>query len=284
MRGTTAAALAATIVLAACGAKVIDHGTGGDGTGGEVPGGVVLLSDCRDEGCNHRPGDTEGVWAAGGCDACFCQAFCDDDEDCLPAPSTGTSVPACSEPDGVCVLPCDAGQLCPDGMLCVTDANFPAIELCAWAQTDALYCYDEEPSLQDDPCAQYTTAEACSAIVSEVAAVRCSWARRSILAAGSQSCDVVTSEELCVAVRGEHCDPIAQCSTGGGAHWRDLGAGTAEMIEVSDCSWRPYGEWEPCDFTGDVPIPLVCGCACGGADPTGGELAGGGACECNGAG
>jgi hypothetical protein len=63
-------------------------------------------------------------------------------------------------------------------------------------------------------------------------------------------------------------------------YWRDLGAGTVELVEVSDCSWRPFAPLEICDFSGVVPIPLVCGCGCAADDPTGGAAAEGGDCPC----
>ena len=38
-------------------------------------------------------------------------------EDC-PAPATGDAVPECSDFSDNCILPCDDGTTCPDGMDC----------------------------------------------------------------------------------------------------------------------------------------------------------------------
>jgi hypothetical protein len=60
-----------------------------------------------------------------GCESfCQCQTPCMGDSDC-PQPATGTATPECMEdPLGIssptsCMLSCDAGQTCPDGMTCI---------------------------------------------------------------------------------------------------------------------------------------------------------------------
>jgi hypothetical protein len=298
--------LIAALALVGCGAKVIDHGqSGGDsgfGTGGtsgaQVDGAMSdagpqgeFNQDCRfptwpadqpiDPLCD-RTDDTDGIAQLGGCNACLCESYCVEHDDCGPIPTTGTAVPECLQPDGICVLRCDAGQQCPDGMQCVSGEPFP-VPMCAWSANDPLMCFAREGG--EDPCAAYRTIDECLAVQSPNAAVRCDWVERRVLATDSDGCESALVEDVCMAVTSEYeCSPSAQCPGGGGLFWTDLGAGTAEIITVSDCAWRPIGAGgSPCDFTGDIPIPLVCGCGCGAGDPTGGTAAEGGDCPCEGA-
>jgi len=64
------------------------------------------------------------------CNACLCALDCETDSDC-PAPTSGTAVAECSYPTGLCLLACDDGQLCPDGMYCAHNLEADRF-MCAW--------------------------------------------------------------------------------------------------------------------------------------------------------
>ena len=63
---------------------------------------------------------------------CLCVDDCMTDADC-PVPSTGTAVPECWDKgpgfeNDRCILPCDGGQVCPDGMTCAPEWG----DICMW--------------------------------------------------------------------------------------------------------------------------------------------------------
>ena len=83
----------------------------------------------NDDAC-HDPGH---FGAGGTCnDYCHCYVPCDDASECA-VPPTGDATPACRQGEvgesNSCVLECDDGQTCPDGMAC-SDMYTPS--LCMW--------------------------------------------------------------------------------------------------------------------------------------------------------
>jgi hypothetical protein len=81
-------------------------------------------------------GDLAGFGNGPACEGtCLCQAPCVDDGDCS-LPPTGTAVPECvEEPYGpgsptTCLLRCDGGETCPDGMTCTDELWGDSV--CAW--------------------------------------------------------------------------------------------------------------------------------------------------------
>lgn len=94
---------------------------------GEAPVGLPPYSDCvnvegqcEDGFCLVDNVDDPTVGA--------CANNCQDATDCV-APETGDAVPACNDFGGttLCVLECDAGVTCPDGMACLGG-------LCTWEE------------------------------------------------------------------------------------------------------------------------------------------------------
>jgi hypothetical protein len=80
---------------------------------------------CPDTYSEYCPeGGLAGYSDGSACESgCLCRASCDDTLAC-PVPPTGTAVPECVEDpfgpgtEASCLLPCSAGETCPDGMTC----------------------------------------------------------------------------------------------------------------------------------------------------------------------
>jgi hypothetical protein len=82
---------------------------------------------------NQCDPEAGGFGTGGNCiDQCWCGPACDTLADC-PTPATGNVVPVCDTVNydpGLCVLPCDGGSTCPDGMAC--SPAFGPPDLCMW--------------------------------------------------------------------------------------------------------------------------------------------------------
>jgi hypothetical protein len=71
------------------------------------------------------------------CNTCLCYVGCAEESPC-PQPPSGTAVAQCLGPPNTmksCVLPCDAGEQCPDGMTCVDEPDLHR-KICAWLRAD----------------------------------------------------------------------------------------------------------------------------------------------------
>jgi hypothetical protein len=285
VRLVTIALSACAVASFACRSRVITHAED-DGAGdGALP---PPFFDCR-----LPPEDTSAdvqfqiscanlleVDLEGACGVCLCSPDCSADADCGDAPG-GTATPACHAP--YCVLECDGGKTCPEGMVCADGAEAGFGAVCVWPYDDPLQCYVELDE-GEDPCAAYNTEAECNAVVSSTLPHRCDWITRRWFSDGAASCEVLQEESLCVATESAefspvHCAPEAACGVGDRAvYWRDLGGGTTQIVETSDCTYRTtLSDLSPCDFSGPVPIPLVCGCGCTGDEPASTPA---GACEC----
>lgn len=95
---------------------------------------------CPDISSEYCPeGGLAGYIDVSACETgCMCHTSCVDAVDC-PVPPTGTAVPECVEgPFGPgtatsCLLPCSAGETCPDGMTCSEDPTTASGEaVCIW--------------------------------------------------------------------------------------------------------------------------------------------------------
>ena len=69
------------------------------------------------------------------CNACVCSSVCGSSSDC-PSPTSGTARAECmtwspAETRGECLLGCEGGAVCPDGMQCVDNLEFGR-RICAW--------------------------------------------------------------------------------------------------------------------------------------------------------
>lgn len=131
--GSTAATTAPTTTTATTAPTTTMEGaTGGDDDCDDRPGGE--WNACSKDGntqnslCNWVMGAGEGsitclVPASGGYNVCGISE-CADDCDCFAPPVTGTALVKCKAvfADGgkACVLYCLNGQICPDGMECVS--------------------------------------------------------------------------------------------------------------------------------------------------------------------
>jgi hypothetical protein len=79
--------------------------------------------------CVFSPEAHEDRWSV-------CSQRCEEDSDCHTAPPGGTAPVRCKPiikyppPAGACVLDCEDGQTCPDGMVCAT-----WLGICAHAET-----------------------------------------------------------------------------------------------------------------------------------------------------
>jgi hypothetical protein len=112
----------------------------------------------------HEGGQGAYIWNAAGpvgtlcydqedCNACICAVPCHEDTPSgCPAPDSGNAEPACFAVDpgtpgsGSCVLHCDNGEMCPEGMTCVGMAEYDH-RVCAWL-TAGDRCNEEQLSSQ----------------------------------------------------------------------------------------------------------------------------------------
>ena len=69
--------------------------------------------------CFFSPASQEDRWSV-------CSQRCEEDSDCHDAPPGGTASVRCKDiithppPPGACVLDCEHGETCPEGMVCAT--------------------------------------------------------------------------------------------------------------------------------------------------------------------
>lgn len=130
--GSTAATTGPTTTATTGPTTSMENVTGVDDDCDGRPGGE--WNACKKDGntenslCHWVMGAGEGsvsclVPASGGYNACGIN-LCADDCDCFAPPATGTAIVKCKEvfADGgkACVLYCLNGQICPDGMECVS--------------------------------------------------------------------------------------------------------------------------------------------------------------------
>lgn len=85
----------------------------------------------------HVEGDSSSYCNNDDCNACLCFVTCDDpdsnasDPSFCPVPTSGTAQPDCANEQDQCLLTCDAGETCPDGMTCVDMLEYQR-SVCAW--------------------------------------------------------------------------------------------------------------------------------------------------------
>jgi hypothetical protein len=222
----------------------------------------------------------------------FCLRPCDTERDC-PVPNTGTSRPECRAvtdhilqcPDyskgcplyDRCILPCDNGQTCPDGMVCdgagttIGDSG----SVCVWRTSPA-----EHVAKDPELCGELKTRDACEGLLNHYPVdpdIHCTWATDLLIPRSDAACTSTAPAERCVAVM--HGDPNALppliCSaapscdgtTAAPVWWAELGAGDLSLIQLEGCDHRPYAigltsEYASCDFSSASSMPSVCGCVC----------------------
>lgn len=275
-------------------------GAGGATTSGtpvDVFEAYGFCSDNLRSGCSCPeivPADSSGPAYAvnGGVDAFdgFCLRPCDVASDC-PVPNTGTSKPECRAVTGHatcnydpgtdcllfdrCVLPCDNGQTCPDGMTCqdTTKTIGPGGALCVWHTSPA-----EDVARNPELCGELKTREACEAFLSDYPLhpdSHCAWATDLLIPRSDATCTTTTPVGRCVAVSlvdtisESTCGEASSCdgTTAAPVWWAELGAGDLSVIQLEACDHRPYAigltsDYASCDFSADPSTPSVCGCVC----------------------
>jgi hypothetical protein len=147
MRGTTMV-MAAFVLAAGCGETVIDgidRASSTELNGSKGPWGQCTYASEDEIGpsvCPDRGPNGEELTCTGGyqhrtfedspslCEAwATCEYRCDDDADC-PLPGSGSIAPACVF--DTCILPCDDGGSCPDGMVCFDGNGSMGPGRCEW--------------------------------------------------------------------------------------------------------------------------------------------------------
>lgn len=264
--------LIACICWLACNGRGIDGGVstnddgnddndeddnGGDGEGDDP------YPQCGPDSISLCPfGGASGFGMGDECwEACNCHIPCAQHSDC-PVPLSGEALPLCVA--GNCRLSCANGEACPDGMECVK--NHGGETACYWV-TEPEDNYRCQADVDPEFCVRETTKEDCEALQSDTQDTGCIWVTERIYSSGDPSCEAASTETGCViGKRLYECDDVAQCAPGEPhLYWDELGAGTVLLTEVEDCEWMPQRS-NRCEM-GDPPIPLLCGCACTGADP-----------------
>lgn len=254
-----------TSVVGSDGASSGEHG--GNAYGGCLPSGVVGPSECS---------GFFGGMAAEACTACACHPRCDGAGDCPAPPSGGGAAPECY--DGRCILPCNEDSACPGDMLCGT-LSIDDKRACVEGMTDALACAANADSPGwDDPCPPLSTQEACEALSSPETGYACTWLEQQTFAVPSEECMPVETAAKCVLTsqsnvfEGGECGGVAPlagycASDDVRVVYEDLGPGTARLSTYHGCDRFPVYEFLTamhgfCDFSGELPIPLICECGC----------------------
>lgn len=217
------------------------------------------------------PEDTGGT-------SCYCPRGCAVDTEC-PVPESGTSAPVCGTMSGdrTCLLPCDAGQTCPDGMFC-SEVFDTTGAVCVWHEDDTRNVHDNA-----SVCEALTTREACEALLSEYpvpANYRCAWASEQMISRDDVTCAAPTEIERCIAVEAGDgftapgtgwtgCPPDGTPSCDGTqnapVYYLEAAASDVSLLTLESCAYRPWlfsGDQGFCDFTADPAVPSVCACAC----------------------
>jgi hypothetical protein len=232
-----------------------------------LPDGLVSPSQCS---------GSFGAVVDGACQACACHPGCEDTSDCPEPPSGGTATADCY--DGRCILPCDADNDCPGDMLCGT-LSIDDKRACVEVMTDALACAANADSPGwDDPCPPLATRDACEALSSPDTGYACTWVEQETFAVPADECVPAATSAKCVLTaqtdvfEGGACGGIARLA-GYCANedvrvvYEDLGPGTARLSSYRGCDRFPVYEFQAstygfCDYSGALPIPLICECGC----------------------
>lgn len=222
------------------------------------------------------PGSGSHGWSNGACfEAEQCGIACESLAEC-PKPENGNALKTCQNEQ--CVLRCDEGQACPDGMECVPRPaeNVPETEQerwCMWVtegENESFACWQEHHG-----CTDFTTRETCEARIDQSPIVfdsACIWVRETLVSVADNACRGTTTERC---VNGAECS-AGDCGIGaqgrcGGCgsliSYGQRGAGTTSIVETTYKGYQPshdplsFGQWDQCDFDSDS-TPEACNCAC----------------------
>jgi hypothetical protein len=263
-----------------------DGGGGGDTDGGASHDGAGEAdTDGNDyDGCvgwefyfsdvnRDCEGGAFGATVPDSCSACSCASECSRDSDCS-SPRGGNAVPDCR--DGACVLRCDADTTCPEGMRCGA-LNADDSPICADVLDDPLACgainWD---ATWPNPCVSITDEASCETLVSEYG-YACKWATVSLYQVPADDCvPIETTQECILTAQGDFPDESGACqqpayceATGTRVYFEDVGGGTVRLYSYEDCQPRMDPRIDTqgnpvdfCDYSGAVPLPLVCECGC----------------------
>ncbi|HEX2881877.1 MAG TPA: hypothetical protein VHO25_20265, partial [Polyangiaceae bacterium] len=221
---------------------------------------------CRDGRVGWRVDQYSGDWDC--TMTAHCLEPCTTAQDC-PDPGSGNASLACRNGSS-CVLRCDNGETCPDGMRCVLspDQTVPEPEhWCVWHPEDntSFNC--------GPPCSTHTSKESCEARIDQSSVVYdtgCIWIRETILSEANDSCQGTITEHC---VYGYECDEDdcgigspARCGDCGTLVYQsDLGAGTTSIVETEYKGYQPgfdditRRDWDQCALGSSSS---ACNCAC----------------------
>jgi hypothetical protein len=149
--------------------------------------------------------------------------------------------------------------------------------VCAEALDDPLACA-AEATLGDwqNPCVAITDQATCEALVSDYG-FACKWATLSVYQAPADDCVPIETSQACLMTAlVDNLDDSAACeqpgyceATGTRVSFEDIGGGTVRLYSYTDCKPRAApmidtqgNPMDYCDYSGEVPLPIVCGCGC----------------------
>ncbi|HEX2878263.1 MAG TPA: hypothetical protein VHO25_01875, partial [Polyangiaceae bacterium] len=251
--------------------------------GGIPPYGMLLPYASRSFDWLKCPGSGASGWGNGLCfSAKRCLIPCETALDC-PDPGSGDALMECLN-NSTCVMRCDDGQTCPDGMQCVPRPTEEQ-SWCMWVNEGEDERFDCWLENHPNGCADLTTKESCEARINASPTTvyeGCIWVRESILSTDSNSCQGTTTERCITGTSCSESDcgigTSARCAECGTlAYISDLGNGTASLIETDYKGYQPSSDkltqtqWEQCQFDTTPTLPLLCGCACGGQPASAGD-------------
>jgi hypothetical protein len=233
----------------------------------------------RSMGCTRTGPSASGIdvpdgvlGTAGDGSDCYCPRECGTASDC-PVPDTGTSLPVCGRLSDFasCLLPCDDGQVCPDGMTCRTTFDTDQA-VCDWFTPTADQIL-EKPAA----CRERTTREDCEAVLADAPVhpdYHCAWATERIVPRDDLTCTSLEAVGRCIAVTGVEpagaaCGAAPSCDGAGSSpvYYAELGAGDISLLTLDDCDHLPWSmgldpAYASCTFASDPALPSVCDCAC----------------------
>jgi len=265
--GTTAIATEGSSVSTSTGEDTSDTG--------EVQGDPVLRLGCLAARGVPFPDSVESCPGAGFdqaffdrengyCLACMCLVECTEDSDCTP-PSSGSAQPTCQ--GGHCEYACSDDSECPSDSRCVPGPNDEPSRCMVVAEGD-LECATPSPNI--DPCAEFTTAEACNAEISDQSLLRCSWVEEQYFGddqdtSNCEAADVVGRCLMTVELEGYELERSCEASCDGtsASYWEAIRGGTYGIVDLP-CELAPFGlsdlrfDGEQCGLGGEDP--LICGC------------------------